>query len=611
MIRRLSVCLVLAVLTAATPSLAAKKALFDNTHAQTAGNADWIIDTDQPLPVPAQSTVRPGTARTIWLGAISSWAVDLVKRGYEVATLTTAYGITYNNATNPYDLSKYDVFIVDEPNTRFTRAESTAIFNYVRDGGGLVAVSDHAISDRNNDGVDSPKAWGRLDRLHLFGAHFDSTGEGTSATNNFVQDSYNIDTALDNPVIRGAVGNAAAVSFHNGTSMHLYPAANPSVRGDIWMTGLAHGNAGVMVAHSTYGSGRVFFIGDSSPCDDGSAQPGNSSIYDGWAEAAGNDSILIMNGTMWATRVAGDTQAPSVTVSAANGSETWACGSVHNITWTATDNVAVVSVTVEFSINNGGSWTTLGSGLANSGTYAWTVPNTPTSQGLVRVTAYDAVPLSAGDVSNAAFTIADQTAPTATLSAPNGGESIPSGSTQAITWSAADNVAVTAVDLYISTDNGANYSLIASGEAHDGSYSWLVPAAATSEALVRVVAHDAAGGTAQDASNAVFYIGSSTGTGNLPATFGRALVMQNRPNPFNPSTLIGYGLPAAGRATITIYSVRGEVVRRLLDADCPQGYGEVRWDGRDDAGQSVPSGPYFYRLQAGGVTSTKRLVLAK
>lgn len=609
--RRLSVCLALVLLAAATPSLAAKKALFDNTHQQTAGNADWIIDTDQPLPVPAQSTVKPGTARTIWLGAISSWAVDLVKRGYEVATLTTAYGITYGNASNAYDLSKYDVFIVDEPNTRFTRAESTAIFNYVRDGGGLVAVSDHAVSDRNGDGVDSPKAWGRLDRLHLFGAHFDSTGEGTSATNNFVQDSYNIDTALDNPVIRGAVGNAAAVSFHNGTSMHLYPAANPSVRGDIWMTGLAHGNAGVMVAHSTYGSGRIFFIGDSSPCDDGSAQPGNSSIFDGWAEAAGNDSILIMNGTMWATRVAGDTQAPSVTVSAANGSETWACGSVHNITWTATDNVAVVSVTVEFSVNNGASWTTLGSGLPNSGTYAWTVPNTPTTQGLVRVTAYDAVPLSAGDVSNAAFTIADQTAPTATLNAPNGGESIPSGSTQVITWAAADNVAVTAVDIYLSTDNGANYSLIAGGEANDGSYNWLVPAASTSEALVRVVALDAAGASAQDESNAVFYIGSSTGVGDLPASFGRALVMQNRPNPFNPSTLIGYGLPAAGRATITIYSVRGEVVRHLLDADCPQGYGEVRWDGRDDAGQGVPSGPYFYRLQAGGVTSTKRLVLAK
>ena len=93
--RRLSVCLVLVFLAAATSSLAAtKKALFDNTHAETAGNADWVIDAEQPLPVPDQSTIKPGTARTVWLGAISSWAVDLVKRGYQVATLTTANGIT-------------------------------------------------------------------------------------------------------------------------------------------------------------------------------------------------------------------------------------------------------------------------------------------------------------------------------------------------------------------------------------------------------------------------------------------------------------------------------------------------------------------------------------
>ena len=155
--RRPALCLGLACLLAATPGFAARKALFDNTHAETAGNADWVIDSDQPLPVPDQSTIRPGTARTIWVGAISSWAVDLVKRGYNVATLTSAYGITYGNTGNPYDLSKYDVFIVDEPNTRFTRAESTAVFNYVRDGGGLVAVCDHGQSDRNNDGVDSPQ----------------------------------------------------------------------------------------------------------------------------------------------------------------------------------------------------------------------------------------------------------------------------------------------------------------------------------------------------------------------------------------------------------------------------------------------------------------------
>lgn len=506
--RCLHVCLTLSLLVAAAPCLAAKKALFDNTHAQTSGNADWVIDTDQPLPVPAQGTIRPGTARTVWLGAISSWAVDLVKRGYEVATLTSAYGLTYGNAGNPYDLSKCDVFIVDEPNTRFTRAESTAIFNYVRDGGGLVAICDHAVSDRNGDGVDSPKAWGRLDRLHLFGAHFDSTGEGSN--NNIVQDSYNIDTALDNPVIRGAVGNAAAVSFHNGTTMHLYPAANPSVRGDIWMTGSAHGTSGVMVAHSTYGNGRVFFVGDSSPCDDGSAAPGNSSIYDGWAEAAGNDSILIMNGTMWATRVAVDTTAPTVAVGSPNGGETWAAGSVH-----------------------------------------------------------------------------------------------------AITWSAADNVAVTAVDINVSTDGGATFSLVAGSQANDGSFDWVVPALATDQALVKVVARDAAGGAGQDLSDAAFRIGSASGVGDAPGAGARVALLQNRPNPFNPSTVIGYSLPEAGRVAIDIFSVRGELVRRLLDIDGSAGYGEVAWDGRDGAGQGVPSGPYFYRLKAGDVSVTKRLMLEK
>jgi hypothetical protein len=300
-----------------------------------------------------------------------------------------------------------------------------------------------------------------------------------------------------------------------------------------------------------------------------------------------------------------------VTVNSANGAEVWACGSSHNITWTATDNVAVVSVTIEYSINSGAGWNTLASGLANSGSYTWVVPNTPTTQGLVRVTAYDAVPNTAGDVSNAAFTIADQTVPTAMVIAPNGGETLASGSTHSLRWSAADNVAVIAVDLYVSTDNGSSFSLIASAELNDGAYDWLVPSASTAEAIVRVVARDAAGAAAHDESDAAFFIGSSSGTGDLPGTDGRTSVLQNRPNPFNPSTLIGYGLPAAGRATITVYSVRGEVVRRLLDADCPRGYGEVRWDGRDDAGQGVPSGSYFYRLQAGGVTDTKRLVLTK
>jgi hypothetical protein len=197
----------------ATGSANVPKALFDNTHAETAGNADWVIDTEQPLPVPDQSTVTAATPRDYWLGASSSWGIDLVKRGYFVATLTSAFGITYGNASNPYDLSNFDVFIVNEPNTRFTAPESTAIFDFVRDGGGLVAVSDHNISDRDNDGFDSPRIWDRLDAQHFLGVHFDTTGE---SNNNITQDSGNAETRL--PIRSSTVRTASRTASRSTTA---------------------------------------------------------------------------------------------------------------------------------------------------------------------------------------------------------------------------------------------------------------------------------------------------------------------------------------------------------------------------------------------------------
>jgi hypothetical protein len=397
------VLLVLALLAAIPANAAQKKALFDNTHAETAGNADWQLDTDQPVPVPTQANVTWATPRTYWLGAVSSWGIDLVKRGYSVATLTTAYGITYGNAGNAYDLSNFDVFIVPEPNTRFTAAESTAIFNYVWNGGGLVAVADHANSDRNNDGVDSPKIWGRLDRQHLWGAHFDSTGE---ADNYFTQDSGNIDAALDNPVIRGVNGFADSLSFHGGTSLTLFPGTNPTVRGDVWMNARSHGNSGVMAAHSTYGQGRIFFVGDSSPVDDGSAAPGNSSIYDGWGEVSGRDSLLIMNGTMWATRVAADVTVPSVTVMSPDGGESWVEGSLHTVTWTASDASGIDSVNVDYSLNgSGGPWLPIQHGAVNSGSIDWVVPATMSDSASVRVIALDPSRNQGNDQSDGLFQI--------------------------------------------------------------------------------------------------------------------------------------------------------------------------------------------------------------
>jgi hypothetical protein len=223
----------------------------------------------------------------------------------------------------------------------------------------------------------------------------------------------------------------------------------------------------------------------------------------------------------------------------------------------------------------------------------------------------DAGALSGGDVSDAPFCLVDGAAPVADLTSPNGGESWTVGDLHAVTWTASDNIAVTGIDLDFSNDDGVTWVSVAVGEANDGSYDWTVPNDATVLARLRVTAHDAAGHSTADPSDATFTIAAQSGVAFLPATLARPLVLQNRPNPFNPTTRIGFGLPVAGAARLAIYSLEGRLVRTLADRVFPSGYSELSWDGRGDDGSAQPSGVYFYRFEAGGVVETKRLVMSK
>ncbi|MBA4312129.1 MAG: hypothetical protein C0417_05825 [Chlorobiaceae bacterium] len=269
------------------------KALFDNTKNETAGNADWIIDTQQPIPSPAQSGITTSTPETYWLGAISAWGVDLVKLGFTVHTLTSSYGITYGNAGNLYDLSNYNLFIVCEPQNPFSAAEKLAIKSFVQNGGGLMMVADHNASDRDSDGWDSPEVWNDLRSDSLFGIHFQSGGE----TNNYITGVYtNIETGVDS-IINGSAGTVTALSYHGGTSMRL-TSSNTSARGHIWMNGISHGTTQIVAATSRYGLGKVAGIGDSSPADDGTGQSGNT-LYNGWTEAGATDNIVFLNTCLW------------------------------------------------------------------------------------------------------------------------------------------------------------------------------------------------------------------------------------------------------------------------------------------------------------------------
>lgn len=104
-----------------------------------------------------------------------------------------------------------------------------------------------------------------------------------------------------------------------------------------------------------------------------------------------------------------DVTSPSVTVTSPNGGEAAYLAGTIDITWTATDDVAVSSVDILLSRDGGGTWSeTLASGIGNTGTYEWTVTG-PAAPGtaLVKVVAYDGGCNSGSDVSDAAFNIAD------------------------------------------------------------------------------------------------------------------------------------------------------------------------------------------------------------
>ena len=91
----------------------------------------------------------------------------------------------------------------------------------------------------------------------------------------------------------------------------------------------------------------------------------------------------------------------------------------------------------------------------------------------------------------------------------------------------------------------------------------------------------------------------------------RTRLLGNVPNPFNPSTLIRFELRSDMHATLSIFDVTGRRVRTLLDGLVEAGQQEATWDGRDDLGQNVRSGIYFYHLDADDEQQSAKMMLLK
>ncbi|HER43998.1 MAG TPA: T9SS type A sorting domain-containing protein [Candidatus Eisenbacteria bacterium] len=86
---------------------------------------------------------------------------------------------------------------------------------------------------------------------------------------------------------------------------------------------------------------------------------------------------------------------------------------------------------------------------------------------------------------------------------------------------------------------------------------------------------------------------------------------QNVPNPFNPTTVIRFELPAPASVRLVVFDIRGRLVRTLVNGELPAGGKEIAWDGRDDDGRIVASGVYLYRLETPGTTVSRKIVLLR
>jgi hypothetical protein len=148
----------------------------------------------------------------------------------------------------------------------------------------------------------------------------------------------------------------------------------------------------------------------------------------------------------------------------------------------------------------------------------------------------------------------------------------------------------------------AGYVKVASGQPVDpgGELRYVDGEAGMGERYVyRVTA--AEGGEVIHMTNAIY----------IPVTQGS--LSQNYPNPFNPTTTIDYLVPDGGAhlVRLVVYDVRGARVRTLVDREQAGGKYAVEWDGRNDQGQAVGSGVYFYRLVERNYTRTRKMILLK
>ena len=217
--------------------------------------------------------------------------------------------------------------------------------------------------------------------------------------------------------------------------------------------------------------------------------------------------------------ILGDLIGPTITIDAPVGGEKWRGGTIHPITFEASDpsGVNANSLSIWYSTDNGLSYPNLvTAGASVVSPYAWTTPsNVSTTEVKVRLTLLDNALNASTKECTAKFTV-DSTPPIVAVSTPNGGESLNGNATYEVRWTATDECGLLAspnpITLRYSTNSGVTWTFIASNEINDGSYIWTVPYINSATARVSVEALNQVGLVGTDMSDGDFTIvGDRTG----------------------------------------------------------------------------------------------------
>jgi hypothetical protein len=196
----------------------------------------------------------------------------------------------------------------------------------------------------------------------------------------------------------------------------------------------------------------------------------------------------------------------TLTLLSPNGGESWDGGSSQTITWTSTGTISAVQL--EYSLDNGNSWTIIISNTANDGSEIWIVPEILTSLALVRVS--DAGDAAIFDTSDGVFTIV---AHGITVTSPNGGEIWYTGRRQTFIWNFGGDIPEARIEY--SLDNGRNWIVVRNDTHNDGRFHWIPQGNIKSDsALARI--SDANNLSVFDVSDGVFSIDTKTITLTSP-----------------------------------------------------------------------------------------------